>query len=97
MIISNGSFAELSDEDRAVLKEKAAAFEATRWKVAEADQGKNEQRLVDELGATIAELSEEELAAMASDVREKIWPQALEDIGVEWGQSILDQVSAATN
>jgi len=97
MIISNGSLAELSDEDKAALKEEAAAFEATRWEVAEADQGKNEQRLVDELGATVAELTEEELAAMAAKARAEIWPAVLEDVGVEWGQAILDQVAAAGN
>ena len=97
MIISNGSLAELSDEDQAALKEQAAAFEATRWEVAEADQGKNEQRLVDELGATVAELSDDELAAMAAKARAEIWPAVLEDVGVEWGQAILDKVAAAGN
>ena len=97
MIISNESLAELSEEDQAALKEQAAAFEATRWEVAEADQGKNEQRLVDDLGATVAELTEEDLAAMAAIAREKIWPAVLEDVGVEWGQAILDQVAASGN
>lgn len=97
MIISNESLAELSDEDQAALKEQAAAFEATRWEVAEADQAKNEQRLVDELGATVAELSDDELAAMAAKVRADVWPAVLEDVGVEWGQAILDKVAAAGN
>jgi TRAP-type C4-dicarboxylate transport system substrate-binding protein len=97
MIISNESLAELSDEDQAALKEQAAAFEATRWDVAEADQARNEQRLVDELGATLVGLSDEELAAMAAKARVDVWPQVLEDVGVEWGQSILDQVAAAGN
>ena len=97
MIISNESLAGLSDEDKSALMEQASAFEATRWEVAEADQGRNEQRLVDELGATVAELNDEELAAMAAKVRADVWPAVLEDVGVEWGQSILDQVAAATN
>lgn len=96
MIISNESLAGLSDEDQAALKEQAAAFEATRWEVAEADQGRNEQRLVDELGATVVPLSDEQLAAMAAKVRADVWPQVLEDVGAEWGQSILDKI-AATN
>ena len=97
MIISNASLAELSDEDQAALKEQAAAFEATRWEVAEADQGKNEQRLVDELGAAVAELTDDELAAMAAKARAEIWPAVLEDVGVECGQAILDKIAAAGN
>lgn len=95
MIISNESLAGLSEEDRAALAEQAAAFETTRWEVAEADQGRNEQRLVEELGTTLAELSDEELDAMARKVRADVWPAVLEDVGVEWGQSILDRVAAA--
>lgn len=95
MIISNESLAALSDEDRAALVEQAAAFEATRWAVAEADQARNEQRLVDDLGATVVKLSADELAAMAAKVRAKVWPAVLEDVGAEWGQAILDKVAAA--
>jgi TRAP-type C4-dicarboxylate transport system substrate-binding protein len=97
MIISNDSLLELSVEDQAALKEQAAEFEATRWEVAEADQGRNEQRLVDELGATVAKLSANELAAMAAKARAEIWPAVLEDVGVEWGQAILDKVATAAN
>jgi TRAP-type C4-dicarboxylate transport system substrate-binding protein len=97
MIISNESLAGLSDEDQAALKEQAAAFEATRWEVAEADQARNEQKLVDDLGATVVALSDEELAAMAAKVRADVWPQVLEDVGADWGQSILDKAAAATN
>ncbi len=94
MIISNESLAGLSDEDQAVLREQAAAFEATRWEVAETDQGCNEQKLVDELGATVVALSEDELAAK---VRSDVWPVVLEDVGADWGQSILDKIAAAGN
>lgn len=92
MIISNESLAELDAEDQAALKAEAEAFEATRWTVAEADQGKNEQRLADDLGTTVVELSDAELAAMAAKVRADVWPVVLEDVGVEWGQGILDQI-----
>ena len=94
MIISNESLADLSDEDQAALKAQAAAFEATRWEVAEADQARNEQRLVDDLGATVVELSNADLAAMAAKARSDIWPQVLEDVGADWGQAILDKVAA---
>lgn len=97
MIISNESLAGLSDEDQAALKEQAAAFEATRWEVAETDQGRNEQKLVDELGATVVALSEDELAAIAAKVRSDVRPVVLEDVGADWGQSILDKIGAAGN
>lgn len=97
MIISNESLAALSDEDQAALREQAMAFETTRRGVAEEDQTRNEQRLVDELGATVAELTDEQLAAMAEKVRTEVWPAVLEDVGVEWGQAILDQVATAGN
>ncbi|MFD0982601.1 TRAP transporter substrate-binding protein DctP [Tropicimonas aquimaris] len=92
MIISNGSLAELDAEDQEALRTAAAEFEAQRWTVAEADQGEWEQRLVDELGTTLVELSDDELAAMAAKVREEVWPIVLEDVGAEWGQGILDQI-----
>ncbi|WP_104020058.1 TRAP transporter substrate-binding protein DctP [Roseovarius nitratireducens] len=95
MIISNESLAGLSDEDQAALKEQAAAFEATRWEVAEADQARNEQRLVDDLGATVVALSDEQLAAMAAKARADVWPAVLEDVGADWGQAILDKVAAS--
>jgi hypothetical protein len=41
-------------------------------------------------------LSEEDLAAMAEKARADVWPEVLEDVGAEWGQSILDAVAAAT-
>jgi TRAP-type C4-dicarboxylate transport system substrate-binding protein len=97
MIISNQSMMALSDEDQAALKAQAEAFEATRWTVAEADQGRNEQKLADELGTTIVSLSAEELAGMSAKVRAEVWPAVLEDVGVEWGQAILDKVAAASN
>ena len=92
MIISNGSLAELDADDQEALKAAAAEFEAQRWTVAEEDQGKWEQRLADELGTTIVDLSDEQLAAMAAKVREEVWPVVLEDVGADWGQGILDQI-----
>ncbi|MES0824978.1 TRAP transporter substrate-binding protein DctP [Ruegeria sp. SCP11] len=92
MIISNESLANLDAEDQDALKAAAAEFEATRWTVAEADQKANEQKLAD-LGATIVSLSDAELAAMSAKVQAEVWPVVLEDVGVEWGQAILDKVS----
>ncbi len=92
MIISDEALADLDAEDQAALKAAAEGFEATRWTVAEEDQGKWEQRLADELGATVVDLSDEQLAAMAAKVRAEVWPIVLEDVGADWGQAILDEV-----
>jgi TRAP-type C4-dicarboxylate transport system substrate-binding protein len=92
MIISNESLAGLDAEDQEALKTAAAEFEAQRWTVAEADQGKWEQRLADELGTNVVSLTPEQLAAMASKVRAEVWPVVLEDVGADWGQSILDKI-----
>lgn len=94
MIISNESLSKLSEADAAALRKEAEAFEVKRWEVAEADQGKNEQKLVD-AGATRVSLTDAELAAMSDKVRATVWPQILEDIGKDWGQAILDKVAAA--
>lgn len=92
MIINSGSLAELSDSDRAALEVAALDFEATRWTTAEADQGAFEQKLADH-GAKIVSLTNEELAKTATHVRAQVWPQVLEDVGQEWGQSILDKIA----
>jgi hypothetical protein len=66
----------------------AADFEEKRWKTAEADQGKNEQKLAD-LGAKVVQLSADELAASAKKVRAEVWPEILKDVGEDWGNAIL--------
>lgn len=93
MIISNESFNALDEEDQTALRDAAKAFEEQRWVIAEEDQAKNEQRLADELGTNIVELTDAQLATMAEKVRAEVWPEVLEDVGVEWGQAILDRTS----
>lgn len=93
MIISNESLNALDEEDQAALRDAAKAFEEQRWVIAEEDQAKNEQRLADELGTNVVELTDAQLAAMAEKVRAEVWPEVLEDVGVEWGQAILDRTS----
>ncbi|WP_051539626.1 TRAP transporter substrate-binding protein DctP [Sulfitobacter sp. 20_GPM-1509m] len=83
----------MGDDDRKALLAAALTFETSRWENAEADQELNEQRLVDEAGTTIVELTGEQLAAMAEKARAEIWPVILNDVGAEWGQSILDQIN----
>ncbi|WP_321335753.1 TRAP transporter substrate-binding protein DctP [uncultured Cohaesibacter sp.] len=93
MIISNSTLADLSDAEKEALSKAAVDFETKRWVVAEADQAKNEQRLADELGTKVIKLTDEQLAAMAAKVQAEVWPEVLKDIGVEWGQAILDKVN----
>jgi TRAP-type C4-dicarboxylate transport system substrate-binding protein len=92
MIISNDALNALDEEDRAALKDAAQQFEETRWTVAQEEQGMWEQRLADELGTNVVELTDEQLAAMAEKVRTDVWPVVLEDVGADWGQGILDQI-----
>ncbi len=92
MIINSERFEDLDSDDRKALQQAAVDFEAKRWWRAEADQTAYEQKLADN-GATIVELTDEELAAAAKKVRKEVWPQILEDVGQEWGQSILDKIA----
>lgn len=92
MIINSEVLADLDADNREALQEAALAFEAKRWNRAKSDQAAYEQKLADN-GATIVELTDEELAAAAKKVRTEVWPQILEDVGPKWGQNILDQVA----
>lgn len=90
LIINTQTFEDLDEKDREALKKAAAEFETLRWEVAEADQAANEQKLVDS-GATIVRLTDEQLAANAAKVRANVWPTILEDVGADWGKTILEQ------
>lgn len=92
LIINSGTFAELDKEDQEALVKAAKTFEEKRWTKAEADQKDFEKKLAD-YGATIVELSDEQLAAAAKKVRAEVWPQILEDVGKDWGQGILDKIT----
>lgn len=92
MIINSERYQDLDDEDRVALQKAAVEFESKRWWRAEADQSAYEQKLADN-GATIIELSDDELAAAAKKVRAEVWPQILEDVGQDWGQGVLDRIA----
>lgn len=91
LIISKKQFDKLSAEEQKQLQDVANQFEQRRWDVAESDQAANEKRLAD-YGATILTISDEEIAATAEKVQSVVWPQILEDVGKEWGQSVLDGI-----
>ena len=92
MIINSERYQDLDNEDRVALQKAAVEFESKRWWRAEADQSAYEQKLADN-GATIIELSDDELAAAAKKVRAEVWPQILEDVGQDWGQGVLDRIA----
>lgn len=90
LIINKDVFNEMNDDQRAKLETAADKFEATRWENARADQTKNEQ-LLEKAGATIVPVSEAQIEAHAKIVREKVWPEIINDIGAEWAQGVLDE------
>ncbi|MPV85185.1 TRAP transporter substrate-binding protein DctP [Ostreibacterium oceani] len=93
LIVNTETFEGLDKEDQAAFLKVAEEFSAKRWEKAEKDQSEFEQKLVAN-GAELVSLSDDELAAIASKVRQDVWPEILEDVGKEWGQAILDKVSA---
>ncbi len=91
LIISKKQFDKLSPDAQKQLQDVANQFEERRWEVAEADQAANEKRLAD-YGAKILPISADEIAATAKKIQSVVWPQILEDVGVEWGQGVLDSI-----
>ncbi|WP_163337580.1 TRAP transporter substrate-binding protein DctP [Desulfopila sp. IMCC35008] len=91
LIISKKQFDKLSAEEQKQLQNVATQFEDRRWDVAEADQAANEKRLAD-YGAEILTISDEEIAATAQKIQSVVWPQILDDVGKEWGQTVLNGI-----
>lgn len=91
LIINKKTYDKLSNEKRDQLQQVASQFELRRWESAKADQAMNEKKLQD-YGATIAPISQSEIAATAAKVQKTVWPEVLKDVGVEWGQSVLDSI-----
>ncbi len=92
LIINKETFDKLKPEMKKHLEDVAGQFETKRWDSAKADQAANEKRLAD-YGAKIVNISEEEIAATAKKIQTVVWPTVLEDVGVEWGQSVLDSIA----
>ncbi|SDO56069.1 TRAP transporter substrate-binding protein DctP [Desulforhopalus singaporensis] len=91
LIINKEYFDNMKEDQREKLVDVAAQFEQRRWDSAEADQAANEKRLAD-YGAKIIPLSNEEIDAIADKVHKTVWPTVLNDVGVEWGQSVIDNI-----
>ncbi|WP_239061046.1 TRAP transporter substrate-binding protein DctP [Desulfovibrio sp. JC022] len=91
LIMNQNTYDNLSEEKKQALDKTAAEFENRRWATAEADQKANEQKLVD-YGATIVDFSDEDVTKTADKIRKVVWPEILNDVGVEWGQSVLNRL-----
>lgn len=92
LIINTEAFEGLDKEDQEAFKKVAAEFSKKRWANAEKDQSEFEKKLADN-GTKLEVLSDDQLAAIADKVRKEVWPEILEDVGKDWGQSILDKVA----
>ncbi|MGP8307832.1 TRAP transporter substrate-binding protein DctP [Vibrio sp. YIC-376] len=90
LLINSERLADLDDDEQQALKTASAKFESRRWDAAQIDQKENEQRLV-EAGATIVEMTPEQLSKTAEKVRATVWPQIISDMGSDWSQPILDK------
>lgn len=91
LILNKETYDDLKPERKKVLDDVANQFESRRWESAKADQAANEKRLAD-YGAKIVDMSDEEIAATAKKIQTEVWPVVLEDVGAEWGQSVLDSI-----
>ena len=91
LIINKETFDELKPEMKKHLEDVASQFETRRWDSAKADQAANEKRLAD-YGAQIVNISDDEIAATAKKIQTVVWPAVLKDVGVEWGQGVLDSI-----
>ncbi len=91
LIINKKYFDKMPDDQKQQLQEVANQFEQRRWESAEGDQAANEKRLAD-YGATIVDISEQEIAAIADKIHKTVWPEVLKDVGEGWGQGVLDSI-----
>lgn len=93
LLINEERFNDLKPEQQAAVSKAALNFENRRWATAERDQAANEQRLAD-AGATIVEVTPEQIAATAEKVKQNVWPEIVDDIGKEWAEKILNAALA---
>ncbi|WP_432474117.1 TRAP transporter substrate-binding protein DctP [Amphritea sp. HPY] len=93
LLINEERFNDLKPEQQAAVSQAALNFENRRWATAEKDQVANEQRLAD-AGATIVEVTPEQIAATAEKVKQNVWPEIVDDIGKEWAEKILNAALA---
>ncbi|MEA5058497.1 MAG: TRAP transporter substrate-binding protein DctP [Candidatus Pelethousia sp.] len=90
MYINSEKFNALSQNQQEALTTAAANLQAKRWETAEAETAEYEQKFRD-AGTEVVEFTDEQLAAFAAAVREKVWPLISEEYGIE----IWEQATAA--
>ncbi|WP_136679982.1 TRAP transporter substrate-binding protein DctP [Neptunomonas sp. XY-337] len=93
LIMNEERFNGMKPAQQAAISEAALNFENSRWARAEMDQAANEKRL-QEAGATIVDVTPEQIANTAAKVKQNVWPVIVNDIGKEWAQEILDAALA---
>lgn len=90
MYINSDKFASLSQTQQDALTTAAQHMEENRWKVAENETAEFEQKLTDN-GTEVIAFTDDQLAAFASAVREKVWPV----ISEEYGTEIFNEITAS--
>ncbi len=93
LVINNERFNDLKPEQQKALSAVALEFENRRWVSAQQDQSANEQRLAD-AGAAIVDVSADQIAATAEKVRANVWPEIIDDLGRDWAETVLKDISA---
>lgn len=88
LVINQERFNDLSESQQQALSKVALEFENRRWVSAQKDQAANEQRLAD-AGAKIVDVSAEQIEATAQKIREKVWPEIIDDLGHDWASNVL--------
>lgn len=88
LTINKELYDSLSSEDKKVLEEKCAAFEARRWKQAEADQAAYEKKL-EEAGWTVVHLTPEQQQAFAEQGRKASWLELEKALGEKQFKEVI--------
>ncbi|MZI94099.1 C4-dicarboxylate ABC transporter [Vibrio sp. CAIM 722] len=91
LMINAETFDDLDNKDKKALETAALHFEQNRWKMAKADQAKNEARL-QKAGAEIIKVTPEQLAKTAEKVRKVVWPEIMKDMGEDWSKPLLEKI-----
>ncbi|MFC6671902.1 TRAP transporter substrate-binding protein DctP [Marinobacterium aestuariivivens] len=89
LLINDEIYGELDEEQQAALDAAAGRFEAARWETARGDQARNENLLA-EAGATVLPVTDAQIDETAAIVRDKVWPEIIDDIGADWANKVLE-------
>ena len=93
LVINQERFNDLDADQQKALEAASLEFENRRWESAQTDQKANEKRLAD-AGATIVDVTPEQIDATADKVRANVWPEIMKDLGQDWAKDVLKDVVA---